>query len=325
MKEIVAVALNGPPNTQPQPHAKVERERQDKNKKTEQKRKELMDFVARFSANAAKSKQATSRKKALEKLQLDRIKISSRKYPFIRFNPERKAGGNILEVENLSKRSPNGEMLFSNVSFEMNRDEKIILMSHEATAITAFFQVLMGQLEPDSGTFKFGQSITYDDLPLDNSSYFSGDNDLDLINWLRQYSGNSDEEKDEQFIRGFFGRMLFKGDEVLKNVSVLSGGEKVRCMLSKMMLRHPNMLLLDEPTNHLDLESITALDTALTEFKGNIIMSSHDHKLCQTIGNRIIEITPNGVIDSLLDFDDYLTSERILNMRRELYGAENVR
>lgn len=290
----------------------------NKNKKVEQKRKEMQEFIARFSANASKSKQATSRKKALEKLNLEEIRPSTRKYPFIHFKPEREPGDQILHVENLSKRDANGELLFSNVSFTMNAKEKIALLSREATAITAFFEVLAGKSEPDSGTIEWGQTITSAYLPNENESYFSDDNDIDLINWLREFS----EEKDEQFIRGFLGRMLFSGEEVYKKSSVLSGGEKVRCMLSKMMLAEPNFLLLDEPTNHLDLESITAFNNALKTFTGNMIVSSHDHELVQSTTNRIIEIAPGGVIDSLMDYNEYLASDRIKEQRNTLTGIK---
>lgn len=292
----------------------------DRNKKTEQKRKEMMEFIQRFSANASKSKQATSRKKALDKLNLEEIKPSTRKYPFINFQPEREPGDQILRVDNLSYENEQGDLVFSKVSFTMNRDEKIALLSKESAAITALFQVLAGKVKPKTGTIEWGQTITFDYLPNENDAFFSAENNLDLINWLRQFS----EEKDEQFIRGFLGRMLFSGEEVYKKSGVLSGGEKVRCMLSKMMLNHPNFLLLDEPTNHLDLESITALNNAMTDFKGNMIFSSHDHKLVSTVANRIIEIAPNGIIDSLQNFDDYLESDSIKAQREKLYGAVAV-
>lgn len=287
----------------------------DKNKKVEQKRKEMLEFIQRFSANASKSRQATSRKKALEKLNLEEIRPSSRKYPFIHFKPERAPGDQILHIENLSKQDQNGNLLFSDITFTMNQGEKIALLSKESAALTAFFEILSGKLAPDSGKVEFGQTINKEYLPNENEAYFSNENDLDLINWLRQYS----KEKDEQFIRGFLGRMLFSGEEVYKKSSVLSGGEKVRCMLSKIMLRHPNFLLLDEPTNHLDLESISTLNNAMKEFKGNMIFTSHDHQLVQTVANRIVEITPNGLIDSLMNFDEYLRSEQIKQQREELY------
>ena len=287
----------------------------NKNKKMEQKRQEMMEFIQRFSANASKSRQATSRKKALEKLNLEEIKPSSRKYPYIHFQPERQPGDQILKVENLSKRDENGDLLFNNVSFTINHGEKIALLG-DSTAITALYEVLAGELEPDSGTIEYGQTITSTYIPNENQRYFAGAQDQDLINWLREYS----ENKDEQFIRGFLGRMLFSGEEVYKQSSVLSGGEKVRCMMAKSMLAHPNFVLLDEPTNHLDLESITALNEALRDFQGNLILTSHDHQLVQTVANRIIEITPNGMIDSLMDFNDYLKSDNIKAQRAELLG-----
>lgn len=287
----------------------------NKNKKLEQKRQEMMEFIQRFSANASKSRQATSRKKALEKLNLEDIKPSSRKYPFINFQPEREPGDQILRVENLSKRDANGEWLFKGVSFTINRDEKIALLSRESSALSAFFDVLAGKEAADTGIIEWGQTITFDYLPNDNSEFFTNENDLDLVNWLRQFS----KEKDEQFIRGFLGRMLFSGEEVYKKSSVLSGGEKVRCMLSKMMLKQPNFLLLDEPTNHLDLESITSLNDSMRDFKGNLIFTSHDHALVQSVANRIIEISPSGYIDSLLSFEEYMSSDNILQQRETLY------
>lgn len=289
----------------------------NKNKKMEQKRAEMMEFIQRFSANASKSKQATSRKKALDKLNIEEIKPSSRKYPFIAFQPEREPGDQILKVTNLSKRSPDGTLLFSNISFALNDGDRIALLSNEATALTTFYEVLAGVTEADSGTIEWGQTITTQYLPNENNEYFQEGSGLDLVEWLRQYSQN----KDEQFIRGFLGRMLFGGEEVHKQVSVLSGGEKVRCMMSKAMLNHPNFLLLDEPTNHLDLESITALNNALKDFKGNLIMSSHDHELVRTVANRIIEIAPGGMIDSLLDYNDYLASTEIEQKREALLGV----
>ena len=289
----------------------------NKNKKMEQKRKEMMEFIQRFSANASKSRQATARKKALDKLSLEEIRPSSRKYPFIHFKPEREPGDQILQVEKLSKKATDGSYLFSDVSFTMNKGEKIALIGQDTNAITALYGVLSGEAEPDSGKVAYGQTITFEYLPNENDEFFSDENDQDLINWLRQFS----KDKDEQFIRGFLGRMLFSGEEVYKKSSVLSGGEKVRCMLSKMMLGHPNFLLLDEPTNHLDLESITALNNALKDFPGNLIMTSHDHQLTQTVANRIIEITPNGIIDSLMTYDEFLKADRIIEQRTQLMGA----
>lgn len=289
----------------------------NKNKKMEQKRAEMLEFIQRFSANASKSKQATSRKKALEKLNIEDIKPSSRKYPFIAFQPERAPGDQILKVTGLSKKSPDGTLLFSDISFTMNSGDKITLLANEATALTAFYEILAGEKEADTGTIEWGQTIKAEHLPNENEEYFQAANGLNLVEWLRQYSQN----KDEQFIRGFLGRMLFAGEEVHKDSSVLSGGEKVRCMLSKMMLNSPNFLLLDEPTNHLDLESITAMNNALVDFKGNLIMSSHDHKLVETSTNRIVEIGPKGMIDSLMEYDEYLTSPVITEKRNALVGA----
>ncbi|MCB0839553.1 MAG: ATP-binding cassette domain-containing protein, partial [Bacteroidetes bacterium] len=293
----------------------------DKNKKTEIKRKELLEFIQRFSANAAKSRQATSRKKALEKLDLEELRPSSRRYPFIHFKMDREPGGKILHVDNLSKKGVDGSLLFGDVTFDVQSGDKIAVISRNSAALTAFFEVLAGEEPADSGTVEWGQTITKEYLPNDNETYFTNENDLDLVNWLRQFAGPSDEERDEQFIRGFLGRMLFSGEEVYKKSSVLSGGEKVRCMMSKIMLRYPNFLIMDEPTNHLDLESIMALNKAMEEFQGNLIFTSHDHRLIQTICNRIIEITPNGIIDSLWDFDDYLKSEEMRERREALYAG----
>ncbi|MEM0992973.1 MAG: ATP-binding cassette domain-containing protein [Bacteroidota bacterium] len=287
----------------------------NKNKKMEQKRKEMMEFIQRFSANASKSRQATARKKALEKLSLEDIRPSSRKYPFIHFKPEREVGDQILKVEKLSKRKADGEVLFADVSFMMNKGDKIALISRDSTTLTAFFDVLAGKTAADSGIIEYGQTITSAYLPNENEEFFSAEHDLELIDWLRQFS----EEKDEQFIRGFLGRMLFSGEEVYKKSSVLSGGEKVRCMLSKVMLAHPNFVLMDEPTNHLDLESITALNNAMKDFKGNLIFTTHDHQIMQTASNRILEISPNGAIDRLMDFDDYIRSEEMKEQREALY------
>ena len=273
-----------------------------KNKKVEAQRKELQEFIQRFSANASKSKQATSRKKALEKLNLEEIQPSSRKYPFISFQPERAPGDQILKVENLSKQAEDGSYLFKDVSFTMAKGDKIAVLGEEPVAITAFFEVLAGKEEPTSGTIELGMTITQDYLPNENVEYFTDKNDLNLIDWLRQFS----EEKDEQFIRGFLGRMLFSGEEVYKQSSVLSGGEKVRCMLSKIMLAHPNLILMDEPTNHLDMESVTALNNAMTDFAGNLIFTTHDYKLMQTVANRIIVLSESGIEDRLMGFDQYL-------------------
>jgi len=293
-------------------------QRAQKDKKTEAKRAELIEFIARFSANASKSRQATSRKKALEKLNIDEMEPSSRKYPFINFRMEREPGDQLLRVTNLSKRDENGDFLFKDLNFTVNRGEKIALLSRNTTAVNTLYEVLAGEVDADSGTVEFGQTITVEYMPNDNSKFFTGSNDLNLIDWLRQFS----KEKDEMFIRGFLGRMLFSGEEVYKQSSVLSGGEKVRCMLSKMMLRFPNFLLLDEPTNHLDLESITAMNNALVDFKGNLIMTSHDHALLSSVTNRIIEIGPKGYVDSLMGFDDYIKSDKVRAQREALYGVK---
>lgn len=284
------------------------------NKKAEDKKKELQAFIDRFSANASKSKQATARKKMLEKLNIEEIKPSSRRYPGIIFDKDREPGNQILSVRNLSY-EVDGEVYFKDLSFDVNRDDKITILGKNSLAITALFEILAGNLEPTSGTAEFGQTITTSYLPNDNAEFFTAD--LNLIDWLRQYS----TEKDEMFIRGFLGKMLFSGEEVFKKSNVLSGGEKVRCMLSRMMMKQGNMLLLDEPTNHLDLETITALNNALINFKGNIIFTSHDHTFNQSIANRIIEIGPNGFVDSLKTFDEYLEDSKIAEQRVALYPA----
>lgn len=293
----------------------MSRQMADKNKKVEQKRQEMMDFIARFSANASKSKQATSRKKALEKLNLEELQVSSRRYPYIAFKPEREPGDVILNIEKLSKRSNTGEYLFKNLFLRFNRGEKIAVLSRNALAVTALFEILSGEDKDFEGEFQFGQTISAQYLPNDNSAYFSGDQDMNLIDWLRQYS----KEKDESFIRGFLGRMLFGGEEVFKRSGVLSGGEKVRCMMSKIMLSNPNFLILDEPTNHLDLESITALNTGMQDFSGNIIFSSHDYQILDSVANRIIEITPNGLIDQSMTYSEYLHSDKVKAARKAMY------
>lgn len=287
------------------------KQRSDQNKKAEEKRKELEEFIRRFSANVAKSRQATARKKMLDKLSVDDIQPSSRKYPGIIFKQEREAGDQILNVENLSA-SIDGEKMFGNLSFALQRGQKVAILSKSSLAITTFFQVLMGEHAPDGGEFKWGVTISNAYLPNDNHKYF--DVDLNLIDWLRQYS----TEKDETFIRGFLGRMLFSGEETLKKCNVLSGGEKVRCMLSRMMLMSPNLLVLDEPTNHLDLESITAFNNALKDYKGTVIFTSHDHEFVQTVADRIIEISPKGCIDKMTDFDSYLADEELKSRRMAL-------
>jgi len=291
------------------------RQRSDSNKKIEDKRKELQDFVARFSANASKARQATSRKKILEKLTLDEIKPSSRKYPFINFKPEREAGNDVLHVENLTK-SIDGQLMFKNFSFNAHKGDKIAFVGPNDLVKTTLFQILMGELKADSGSFKWGVSTTQTYFPKDNQKYFEVD--FHIIDWLRQYS----VEKDENFVRGFLGRMLFTGEESLKKVKVLSGGEKVRCMLSRMMLTGANVLILDEPTNHLDLEAITSLNKGLETFPGTVLFSSHDHQLVQTVANRIIEVTPNGHIDKMgLPYDQYLEDQRIKDQRHQLYAS----
>ncbi|GAA4708570.1 ABC-F family ATP-binding cassette domain-containing protein [Brevibacillus fulvus] len=285
----------------------------EQNKKKEEKIKELESFIARFSANASKSRQATSRKKLLDKITLDDIKPSSRKYPFINFKPEREAGKNLLVIEGLSK-TIDGEKLFENLHLTINKGDKIAFVGPNELANTTLFRILVGELEADSGTFEWGVTTSRAYFPKDNSDYFNVD--LNLVDWLRQYS----KEQDETFIRGFLGRMLFSGEESLKKASVLSGGEKVRCMLAKMMLTAANVLILDEPTNHLDLESITALNNGLIEFEGTVLFVSHDHQFVQTIANRVIELTPNGVIDKMMSYDEYLESEDVKQQRAALYA-----
>lgn len=291
------------------------KQRGDQNKKVEEKRKELQDFISRFSANASKSRQATSRKKLLEKLNIDEIQASTRKYPGIQFQPEREAGDQILTVENLSK-SNEGETLFSKINFTLNKGDKVAVLSKSSMAITTFFKVLMGEIQPDKGEYKWGVTITTAYLPNDNSPFFQNV-DLNLVDWLRQFS----KEKDETYIRGFLGRMLFSGEETQKMAKVLSGGEKVRCMTSRMMLQNANFLVLDEPTNHLDLESITAFNDGLIDFKGGVLFTSHDHQFMQTVANRIIEITPKGTIDKLMSFDEYISSPEIKEQRDAMYSG----
>lgn len=285
----------------------VSKQRDQSNKKVEAQRKALQDFIQRFSANASKSKQATSRKKALEKLNIDEIQPSSRRYPYIKFNPERKPGDQILNVTNLSKRNSRGDYMFKDVSFSMGREDKIALIGKDSAALTALFDVLAGKISPDSGTIEWGQTIEVGYLPNENHEFFSGVNDLNLVDWLRQFSS----EKDEQFIRGFLGRMFFSGEEVLKKSSVLSGGEKVRCMLSRIMLKHPNFLLMDEPTNHLDLESVTALNQGMIDFEGCMIFTSHDFQIMNSVSTRVIEITPEKMIDKMIGFEEYIRRKEL--------------
>lgn len=293
------------------------KQRQDQNKKTEDKRKELEEFIRRFSANASKSKQATSRAKLLEKLTIDDIQPSSRKYPYVNFKPEREPGDQILSVENLTYTAEDGQKLFENLSFTVNRKDKIFLYSRDGLAVSALMDILAGERKADSGSFKWGITITMSYFPTDAEKDKFFETDLNLVDWLRQYS----VEKDESFIRGFLGRMLFSGEESLKKASVLSGGEKVRCMLSKMMLSGANVLILDEPTNHLDLESIESLNNGLIDFKGPVLFTSHDHQFAQTVANRIIEITPAGILDKLMTYDEYISDERVKQQREELYEA----
>ncbi len=292
------------------------KQRSDQNKKAEDKIAELKEFIARFSANASKSKQATSRKKALDKIKVDEMPASNRKYPAILFNNQiREAGDQIIEVKGL-KKSLNGELLFKDINFDLKRGQKVAVISSNSLATTAFYQILSGEDTDFEGSFKWGVTITPAYLPNDNSKYFEGNND-NLIDWLRQYS----EEKDETFIRGFLGRMLFSGEETLKKSSVLSGGEKMRCMLSRMMMMKGNLLMLDEPTNHLDLESITALNNGMKDFKGTIIFTSRDHELTNTVADRVLELTPNGLIDREMSFDEYLANDRVKELRKEMYAV----
>jgi ATPase subunit of ABC transporter with duplicated ATPase domains len=291
------------------------KQRSDQNKKAEDKIAELKEFIARFSANASKSKQATSRKKALDKIKLDEMRPSNRKYPAILFNNQvREAGDQILEVKNLGK-TLSGEVLFKNISFDLKRGQKVAVLSSNSLATKAFYEVLAGEDKDFDGMFKWGVTVTTTYLPGDNTKYFK-DNDDNLVDWLRQYS----EEKDETFIRGFLGRMLFSGEETLKKSSVLSGGEKMRCMLSRMMMLKGNVLMMDEPTNHLDLESITALNNGMKDFKGTILFTTRDHELANTVADRVLELTPNGLIDREMTFDEYVTNDRVKAVKAEMYG-----
>lgn len=292
----------------------AQKQRSDQNKKVEDKRKELIDFIARFSANASKSRQATSRKKLLEKLNVDELPASNRKYPAVIFKMEREPGDQILNVENLSK-SLEGNVLFSDIHFRLKKGDKIGVISKDHLAISKLFNCLTGEERADSGTIEWGQTIQAAYLPNDNTEYFKGSDNL--VDWLRQYS----KDKDETFIRGFLGKMLFSGEETLKKVNVLSGGEKVRCMLSRMMLMGANCLIFDEPTNHLDLESIESINNSMKDFKGIVLFTSHDHELMQTVANRIIEVTPSGIIDRMMTYDEYISSPDIKAMREEMYGV----
>ena len=289
------------------------RQQQNQKAKAEEKKKELEEFIRRFSANVAKSKQTTSRKKMLEKLNVEEIKPSSRKYPGIIFTPEREPGNQILEVAGLSKKSEEGVVLFNDVNFNVEKGDKIVFLSRNPRAMTALFEIINGNIKPDSGTFNWGVTITTAYLPLDNTDFFN--TDLNLVDWLSQFG-----EGNEVYMKSFLGRMLFSGEEVLKKVSVLSGGEKMRCMIARMQLRGANCLILDTPTNHLDLESIQAFNNNLKTYRGNILFSSHDHEFIQTVANRIIELTPNGIIDKMMEYDEYITSDHIKELRAKMYG-----
>ena len=292
------------------------RQKTQQNKKSEEKKKELEDFIARFSANASKSKQATSRKKMLDNLKIEDIKPSSRRYPAIIFNSEREAGDQILSVDNLSY-SDSSSILFENISFNLNKGEKVVLYSKDTRATTAFYQIINNEIKADKGKFNWGITTTQSYLPLDNSSFFQ--NKLNLVDWLRQWA-KSDEEREEVYIRGFLGKMIFSGEEALKTSDVLSGGEKVRCMLSRMMMLNSNVIMFDEPTSHLDLESITALNNSIKKFKGNVFITTHDFEFAKTVGNRVIELTPKGVIDRLDSFDSYMGDSKIQELRNKLYS-----
>ena len=291
------------------------RQQQNQKAKAEEKKKELEEFIRRFSANVAKSKQTTSRKKMLEKLNVEEIKPSSRKYPGIIFTPEREPGNQILEVAGLSKKTEEGVVLFNDVNFNVEKGDKIVFLSRNPRAMTALFEIINGNIKPDSGTFNWGVTITTAYLPLDNTDFFN--TDLNLVDWLSQFG-----EGNEVYMKSFLGRMLFSGEEVLKKASVLSGGEKMRCMIARMQLRNANCLILDTPTNHLDLESIQAFNNNLKTYKGNILFSSHDHEFIQTVANRIIELTPNGIIDKMMEYDEYITSDHIKELRARMYATK---
>jgi len=293
------------------------RQRAQQNKKAEEKKKELQEFIQRFSANVAKSKQATSRKKMLEKLNVDEIKPSSRRYPAIIFEREREAGDQILNIEGLSS-SLDGDVLFQNIDINLAKGDKVVLYSKDSRATSAFYEIINGNLNADSGTYQWGVTTTQSYLPLDNSEFFNSD--LNLVDWLRQWA-KTEEEKEEVYLRGFLGKMLFSGEEALKKCNVLSGGEKVRCMLSRMMMLRANVVMLDEPTNHLDLESITAFNNSLKNFKGTVILTTHDHEFAQTVGDRVIELTPNGLIDRHLTFDEYMRDKKVKELREKMYGV----
>lgn len=288
------------------------RQQQQQNKKAEEKRKELQEFIRRFSANVAKSKQTTSRKKMLEKLNIEEIQPSQRRYPGIIFTPQREVGNKILEVKGLEK-SIEGTMLFKDVNFSIEKDDKVVFLSRDPRAMTALFEIINGNMKPDAGSFDWGQTITTAYLPVDNTDFFN--TDMNLVDWLSQFS----EDQSEIYLKGFLGKMLFSGDELSKKASVLSGGEKMRCMIARMMMRDANTLILDTPTNHLDLESIQAFNNTLTTYKGVILFASHDHEFIQTVANRVIELTPNGIIDKIMEYDDYITDERVQATRERMY------
>jgi ATPase subunit of ABC transporter with duplicated ATPase domains len=295
----------------------------DKNKKTEDKRAALLEFIARFSANASKSKQATSRKKALEKLTIEDIQPSNRRYPGIIFKQLREVGNQILNVEKLSKTADDGRLLFTDVSFSINKGDKIAFVSKDHLALASFFDIINGELAADKGKYEWGTTVSKAYLPNDNSEFFRG-NDENLMDWLRKFVPPHVTDVDEPFLRGFLGKMLFSGDEVLKKTSVLSGGEKVRCMISRMMLQDPNVVILDEPTNHLDLESIQAFNESMSNFKGIVLITSHDHTFLQTVANRVIELTPSGIIDRLMSFDEYLEDTRVKQLREDMYRVPSM-
>ncbi len=291
------------------------RQQQQQNKKAEEKRKELEEFIRRFSANVAKSKQTTSRKKMLEKLNVEEIKASSRRYPGIIFTPDRDPGNKILEVKGLTAYADDGTLLFRDLNFNVEKDDKIVFISRDPRAMTALFQIINGEEKPAEGTYEWGQTITSAYLPLDNTAFFN--TDMNLVEWLSQFAADTNEV----YLKGFLGRMLFSGEEILKSASVLSGGEKMRCMISRMMLKNANTLVLDSPTNHLDLESIQAFNNTLKTFKGNVLFTSHDHEFIQTVANRIIELTPGGIIDKIMDYDDYIVDPTVAELKAKYYGA----
>ncbi len=292
------------------------RQRQQANKKAEDKKKELQDFIARFSSNVAKAKQATARKKMIDKLNIEDIKPSSRRYPAIIFDTEREAGDQILEIKDLEK-TKDGELLFSKINLNLKKGDKVAIISKNSLAITQFFEILSGNAEADKGTFNWGITTNQSYMPLDNASFFQ--ENINLVDWLREFTKN-DEERHEEYMRGFLGKMLFSGDEALKSCTVLSGGEKMRCMFSRMMLQRANILLMDEPTNHLDLESITTLNNSLVSFKGNVLLSSHDHEMLQTVCNRIVELTPKGIIDREMTYDEYLDDKKVKELQQQMYS-----